>query len=95
MNAGAEDVPSPSQPSHHAGFPGGISFNAQADGFLVSLAPGHQDPGHPRNLVGQRDGSDLGRAPRQQSRQPWPMPGAVDLGIADDGECTGRDRLRR
>jgi hypothetical protein len=45
-------------------FPAGSRSTRKRDGFLVSLAPGHHDPGHPRNLVGQRDGRDLGRAPR-------------------------------
>src|SRR5258708_36429969 len=46
----------------------------------------------PRNLVGKRDGGDLRRAPCQQRRQPGPMLGAVDLGVADDGECTGHEQ---
>jgi hypothetical protein len=45
-------------------FPAGSRSTRKRDGFLVSLAPGQHDPGHPRNLVGQRDGRDLGRAPR-------------------------------
>jgi len=31
------------------------------DGFLVALALGHYGPGHSRNLVGKRDGGNLGR----------------------------------
>ena len=42
----------------------------QRDGLLVTLALGHHGPGHPRNLVGKRDGGDLGRAPPQQRREP-------------------------
>src|SRR5260370_3745927 len=73
-------------------YPAGSRSTRKRDGFLVSLAPGHHDPGHPRNLVGQRDGRDLGRAPRQQSRQPWPILGAPDLGISDAGGCSGREQ---
>ena len=29
----------------------------KCDGLLVTLALGHHGPGHPRNLVGQRDGA--------------------------------------
>ena len=56
----------------------------KCDGFLVALTLGHHRPDHPRDLVGKRDGSDLGRPPRQQCGEPGPMLGAVDLGIADD-----------
>jgi hypothetical protein len=62
------------------------------DGFLVSLAPGHHGPGHSRDLVGKRDGRDLCRPPRQQCREPGPVLGAVDPGIADDGERTGHEQ---
>ena len=46
--------------------------------------PGHHGPGHSRDLVGKRDGRDLCRPPRQQCREPGPVLGAVDPGIADD-----------
>src|ERR687897_3140407 len=62
------------------------------DGFLVALALGHQGPSHPGDLVGEREGGDLGRLPRQQCRQPGPMLCAVDLGIANDGECSGGEQ---
>src|SRR6202035_1590956 len=58
----------------------------------VTLALGHHRPGHPRNLVGKGDGGNLGRAPPQQRREPGPMPGAMDLGIADHGECSGHEQ---
>src|SRR4029434_8961462 len=61
-------------------------------GFLVAFAPGHHRPNHPGELVGERDGGDLGWSPRQQSRKPWPLTGAVDLGIADHGERTSREQ---
>ena len=43
-----------------------ISFTPPGDGFLVALALGHHGPGHARDLVGQRNGRDLGRSPSQQ-----------------------------
>ena len=45
----------------------------QRDGIPVTLAPGHHRPGHSGELIGERDGSDLGRPPRQQCREPGPM----------------------
>jgi hypothetical protein len=83
---------SPSQPSHHAGFPARSRLRRKRDGLLVTLALGHHGPGHPRNLVSKCDGGDLGRAPPQQRREPGPMFGAVDLGIADDSECFGHEQ---
>ena len=56
------------------------------------LSLGHHGPGHPRDLVGERDGGNLGRAPAQQRREPGPMPGTMDLGIADDGQCAGHQQ---
>jgi hypothetical protein len=56
------------------------------------LAPGHHGPSHPGDLVGERDSSNLRRPPRQQGRELGPMPGAVDLGIADDSECAGHEQ---
>jgi hypothetical protein len=72
--------------------PGAISLPRKCDGLFVTFALGHHGPGHPRNLVGKRYRGDLGRPPPQQRREPWPMPGAVDLGIADDSECTGHEQ---
>jgi hypothetical protein len=54
---------SPSQPSHHAGCPTRSRLPRKRDGFLVALAFGHHGPGHPRNLVGKRDGGNLCMAP--------------------------------
>src|SRR5213592_3578078 len=51
----------------------GSRLGRKRDGLLVTLALGHHGPGHPRNLVGKRDGGDLRRAPRQQRREPGPM----------------------
>ena len=80
---------SSSQPSHHAGCPARSRLRRKCDGFLVSLALSHHGPGHSGKLVGKRNGGDLGRSPGQQCREPGAVFGAVDLGIADDGECTG------
>src|ERR1039457_3110398 len=75
-----------------AGWPTRSRLCRKRDGFPVSLAPGHHGPGHAGDLVGKRDGSHLGRSPRQQCREPGPMFGAMDLGIADDGERTGDEQ---
>jgi hypothetical protein len=53
---------SPSQPSHHAGCPARSRLPRKCRGLFVTLALGHHGPGHPRNLVGKRDGGDLGGA---------------------------------
>src|SRR5215211_5270078 len=64
-------------------------LSRKRDGFLVSLAPGHHGPDHSRDLVGERDGGNLGRPPRQQSREPGPVFGAMDLGVTDDSKRAG------
>jgi hypothetical protein len=56
---------SPSQPSHHAGYPARSRLSRKRDGFLVSLAPSHHGPDHSRDLVGERDSGNLRRPPRQ------------------------------
>src|SRR5262249_9430946 len=38
--------------------------------LLVTFVPGHHSPSHPGEFVGERDGSDLGGSPRQQSSEP-------------------------
>ena len=35
---------------------------------------------------------NLGRLSRQQRREPGPLPGAMDLGVADDRECSGHEQ---
>ena len=50
------------------------------DHMIVFDALGPHGPGHPRDLVGKRDGGDLRRPPREQCREPGPTLGAVDLG---------------
>src|SRR5664279_1168603 len=74
------------------GYPTRSRLRRKRDGFLVALASCHHRPDHPRNLIGQRDSSDLDRPPRQQCREPGPMPGAIDLGIADDGQRAGHEQ---
>src|SRR5271166_6636321 len=83
---------SPSQPPHHAGCPARSRLSRKRDRLLVTLALGHHRPSHACDLVGERDGGDLRRAPCKQCREPGPMLGAVDLGVADDGECTGHEQ---
>jgi hypothetical protein len=72
--------------------PGATSLRRKGDGFSVTLAFGHHGPSHSGELVGERDGSDLGRPPRQQCIKPGPMLCAVDLGIANDGESPGGEQ---
>ena len=83
------------QPSHHAGCPARSRLRRKRDGLPVTLALSHHGPGHSGKLVGKRDGGDLGRSPGQQCREPGAVFGAVDLGIADDGECTDGGGVRR
>jgi hypothetical protein len=80
---------SPSQPFTSRRTPDAISSRRQCDGFLIALPFGHDRPGHTSDLVGERNGGDLGWPPCQQCRKPWPMFGAVELCIADHGERTG------
>src|SRR5215831_10444527 len=82
----------PFQPLHHTGVSGAISLRRESGGFLVAFVPGHHRPSHPGEFVGKRDGSDFGGSPRQQSGEPWPMPSAVDLGIANHGKCASREQ---
>ena len=77
---------SPSQPLHHAMVLGAISSDPQRGWIIVSLAPGHHCPSHSGELVGKGDGSDFGRPSCQQCCDPGPILGAMELGIADDGE---------
>ena len=65
-----------------------ISFTPQARRVVCNVRPWPSWPGHARNPVSKCDGSDLRRAPCQQRRELGPMPGSVDLGVADDGECS-------
>jgi hypothetical protein len=51
----------------------------ESGGFIVAFVPGRHRPSHSGEFVGARDGGDLGGSPRQQSCEPGPMPGAVDL----------------
>jgi hypothetical protein len=83
---------SPSQPSHHAMVLGAISSDPQRGWIIISLAPGHHCPGHSGELVRKRDSGDFGRPPCQQRCDPWPILGAVDLGIANDGRCPGHEQ---
>jgi hypothetical protein len=53
---------SPSQPSHHAGYPAQSRLPRKRYGLFVTLSLGHHGPGHPRDFVGKRDSGDLCRA---------------------------------
>src|SRR2546430_9696506 len=64
----------------------------KCDGFLVAITSGHHGPRHSCNLVGKRNRGHLGGPPRQQCRKPGPMFGAMDLGIADDGQRACREQ---
>src|SRR5215813_5294079 len=70
--------------------PDAISSRRECDGFLIALAPGHHRPYHPGNLVGERDGSDLGGPTHQQGGKPGSTLGAMDFRIADHGKRAGR-----
>src|SRR6476659_5088642 len=83
---------SPSQPSHHARVLGAISLDPQRGRIVVPRARGHHCPGHSGELVGKRDGSDLGRPSGQQRCEPGPMLGAVALGITDDSEGASHEQ---
>src|SRR5437667_10765131 len=82
----------PPQPSHHAGSPARSRSRRKCDGFFVALALSHHGPSHSGDLVGKRDGGDLGRPARDQCRKPGPMLGTMDLGIADHGERAGGEQ---
>src|SRR5258706_2446994 len=82
----------PPNRSHHAGCPTRCLSCRECDRFLVAPSPRHHRPGHASDLVGERDGGDLGWPPRQQCREPWSMLGAVELGIADHGERAGGEQ---
>src|SRR6202044_884388 len=60
--------------------------------IIISLAPSHHCPGHSGELVRKRDSGDFGRPSCQQRCDPGPILGAVDLGIADDGECARHEQ---
>ena len=64
-----------------------LVYAARAAETFLAFTPGHHRPRHPGDLVGERDGCDLRGSPRQQRGEPRPMLGAMDLGIADHGEC--------
>src|SRR5215813_2578927 len=64
----------------------------ESGGFIITFVPCHHRPGHPGEFVGERDGGDLGGAPRQQIGEPGSMPRAMDLGIADHGERASREQ---
>src|ERR1039458_625732 len=66
-----------------------LGYRASATGSLYCSALASQPPDHTRDFVGERDGRNLGRPPRQQGREPGPMFGAMDLGATDDRKRAG------
>ena len=70
-----------------------MSLSRERDRFPVAFAPGHDRPRHSGDLVGERDGCDLCRSSGQQRCEPRSMPGSMDFGIADDGQCAGREQV--
>src|SRR3954454_15564662 len=64
-----------------------ISFMPQARQVPCSAHPGPSWPTPFWRLVGERDGGDLRRPPRQQRREPRTVLGAMDFGITDDRKC--------
>ena len=77
---------SPSQHSHHIGCPMRSRSRRERGGFFVAFAPSHHRPRHPGDLVGERDGRDLGWSARQQRREPPGRRGAFDHEIL---RCNG------
>ena len=84
----------PFQPSHRAYWrdlvPRRFALIGQVRWVPCSAHLGHHCPGHARDLVGKGYRGDFRWSVLEQSRKPWAMFGAVDLGIADD-----RQRARR
>src|ERR1700726_3149040 len=70
---------------------GAIFSRRKCDGFFVAITPGHHGPRHSCNLVGGRARTAFGGQPPQKSCDPGPMFGAVDFGIADDGQRARRE----
>src|SRR5215469_9458073 len=77
--------------SHHADTRREIS-RCQRGWFLVALTLRHHRPGHPGELVRESNRRNLGRPARQQGSEPGPMPGAINLGVADNGERSGGEK---
>ena len=72
------------------------SFTPRCNGFLVAGSPlAIIAQGHPGDLLVERDGGNLRWPPRQQCCEPGPMLGAMDLGMAVDGERASNNRPRR
>ena len=71
---------------------GAISLCRKRDGFFVAFALGHHGPRYSCDLVGECDRGDLRWPPGQQRCEPRPVLGAMDLDIADDRQCAGREQ---
>ena len=77
---------SPSQPSHLAGCPARSRLRRKRDGLFVMLALGHHGPGHPRDLVGQRDGGGQWAV---RTTTGLPMAGKQDFKCAREPKFAG------
>jgi hypothetical protein len=75
------------QPSHHAVCPARSRSPRKRDRISISLTLGHHGPGHPRGLVGEYDGGDLGRG---SSRFVAYLSSNVGRGRRHDRELAGR-----
>jgi hypothetical protein len=65
--------------------PSGSSRNR----FAISFTLGHDRPGHPRHLVGERHGGDPGRPAGKKLDDSGSLR-AMPLGISDDRQCSNR-----
>ena len=77
------------QPSHHAGCPARSRLRRKRDGLPVTVALGHHRPGHACDLVGKRDGGDLGRPPLFSKRI------SEATRLSDDPQCYWQPPRRR
>ena len=80
---------SSSQPSHHAGWPARSRSRRECDRFLVAPIPGHHGPCHSCDLIGERDGGDLGRPPLFSKRI------SEATRLSDDPQCYWQPPRRR
>src|SRR5215471_8357306 len=82
----------PSQLSLHTEGTARTALRGERDWFFVILTLRQHRPCHSRELIGQRDGRNLGWAPGEQRREPRPMLGAVDFRVANDRERAGGEQ---
>src|SRR5258705_10707386 len=66
-------------------------LSSQCGRFPIAFALSHHRPSHARDLVCERDRSNLRWPAVEQLGKPGPRLGTVDFGIADDGQCAGTE----